>query len=180
MSIFKKYKEYYYSGILSILLIAFLLTSFELGFFYLVSIPEVNAFLERYKIKMVKLINLLYKNKKNCLIGQNIELDNTLELIKTLDYNTIETNKNVRNNVIFIICFLIMLIIIVVILIKKRVVKEGLTTRKIIDYTFIPNTIFTILFIILFQIYFYFRITKDYRYPTINEILYYIKEKNNK
>ena len=173
MSLLKKHKEYYYSGILSILLIAFLLTSFELGFFYLVSIPEVNAFVERYKKKAVNIINLMYKDKKDCMIRKDIKLNKIIKLVKTLDYNTIENNKNVRNNVIFIVTLLILFI-----LIKKRAVKERLFTKKVIDYTCIPNTLFTILFIILFQIYFYFRITKDYKYPTFNEILYYIKDKN--
>lgn len=178
MSLFKKHKEYYYSGILSILLIAFLLTVFELGFFYLVSIPEVNSFVKRYKKKGVKMIDIMYKDKKNCLLEKDINLNKIIEIVKTLDYNTIENNKNVRNNVIFIITLLILFIIIVIILIKKRGVKERLSTKKVIDHTFIPNTIFTIIFIVLFQIYFYFRITKDYKYPSINEILYFIKQKN--
>ena len=87
MSIQKKHKEYYYSGILSILLIAFLLTIFELGFFYLVSIPEVNNFINKYKKKGVKMIDLNANNKENCIVGKNIKLNKIMELIKTLDYN---------------------------------------------------------------------------------------------
>ena len=183
---FKK-KSNFYSGILSIILICLILTIFEIIFFYVVAKPEISNSIN-------KVINNLDKILKNDLILENEEFNcsilkknknyyviknNLSNLFYEYELNMKKNNKNIIINIVFIIVIILFwLFYIVEILFYKSSIK-GVGIKKNIDWSFIPSTGITILLILLFQIHFYFNISKKYKYVSGTELLQLIKKKIN-
>ena len=180
-------KSYFYSGILSILLVCLILTIFEIVFFYVIAKPEITNNINKISRNSSKKLKKILGDNDN-ITCQNLKKNKNLNLIKKniiamffeYERSMKQNNKNIIINIVFIIVLLIIFILYVVeILFLKSEIKEA-TTRKIIDWSFIPSTCITIFLIILFQIHFYFNVSKNYNFVSSQELIQIIKKRINK
>ena len=90
-----------------------------------------------------------------------------------------KNNKNIIINIVFIIVLILFsLFYVIEILFLKSTIKNSYTIDNI-DWSFIPSTLCTIFLIILFQIHFYFNISKKYKYVSSQELTNIITTKIN-
>lgn len=158
----------FWSGFISLGLVALILTIFEIIFFFFVVIPDVN--------KSFNEISNLVKIQE---IPNNKEYQDMLILLKELgDYENYYRDK--INSLVSINSVIIVLLMILLLFFGWYKLMAQCSTSfcgnifSIVDKSLIPSSLITVGLIIFFQIYFYFFIANSYNYPSQNEILYVI------
>lgn len=158
----------FWSGFISLGLVAFILTIFEIIFFFFVVIPDVD--------KSFGEISDLVKIQK---IPNSNEYQEMLRLLKELanyeNYYRDKINGLVTVNSVIIILLMILLLFFGWYKLTKECSNSFCgNIFSIVDKSLLPSSLLTVGLIIFFQVYFYFFIAKSYNYPTENEILYAI------
>ena len=158
----------FWSGFISLGLVAFILTIFEIIFFFFVVIPDVD--------KSFSEISDLVRIQK---IPNSDEYQEMLRLLKELanyeNYYRDKINGLVTVNSVIIILLMILLLFFGWYKLTKECSNSFCgNIFSILDKSLLPSSLLTVGLIIFFQVYFYFFIAKSYNYPTENEILYAI------
>ena len=175
-------KSYLASGILSILLICLTLTIFEIIFFFLIAKPEVDIALQDMIKSISKELSSKLEVTKSALCEglkddeKKTLQENLLKLLYNYELSLKKNNKNVIINIIFIFVLIFFGITYTLQIIYNKSTIHNTSIYKRIDWSFVPSTFFTILLIIMFQIHFYFNISKNYRFVAFSEIMEVIRD----
>ena len=158
----------FWSGFISLGLVAFILTIFEIIFFFFVVIPDVDKSFS--EISNLVQIQTIPNNNDS-----QIMLTLLKELINYENFYRDKINSLVTVNSIIIILFMVILLLFG----WYKLTNECSNSLcgnifSIVDKSLLPSSLFTVGLIIFFQVYFYFFIAKSYNYPSGNEILYAI------
>lgn len=171
----------YYSQILSISIIVFILTIFEILALTLIIFPRNLKKIDELENRMIdKLLKKKKKKVRTYLTPFETKiLNNLLYIPKEIEsfYRNQINNKFIYYNFSIIIIITIIFIFISFYLLRTYQLKNKIVRFfKTIDKNIIYNIILTILLIVIFQIYFMFIIIPKIQFEGENIILNYISE----
>ena len=172
-----KKKSNFYSGLLSILLVCLILTIFEVVFFYVIAKPQIVNSLDLLNKNIANLIknNFNRINNHRCKMISDEEKEllksNLLKLFYNYELSMKKNNKNIVINIVFIFTLIIFCILFVILVLVDKSYIKNIEVKTNIDWGFIPSTLLTVLFIILFQIHFYFNVSLNFEYVSSEEIM---------
>jgi len=172
-----KKKSNFYSGLLSVLLVCLILTIFEVVFFYVIAKPQIVNSLDLLNNNIANLIknNFNRTNNHRCKMISDEEKEllksNLLKLFYNYELSMKKNNKNIVINIVFIFTLIIFCILFVILVLVDKSYIKNIEVKTNIDWGFIPSTLLTVLFIILFQIHFYFNVSLNFEYVSSEEIM---------
>ena len=152
-----------YSGIISVGLLAFSLTIFEVIFFYKIGLKNIQNQVKSIKLDIKKDIPPTMLPILRQVNQGNVDLE---------ERNLRKINRGIMSNVIAILLVIALLILLSVIFL---VMETG--SIRSFDMSALYSSIIVLAFIIAFQIYFYKKITLNYKYISGFELSHHLKEK---
>jgi hypothetical protein len=176
--------NYFYSNILSIIIIIVLLTLFEIIFFFLNFTKTINVKINRHFERITNLV--IDENEKKIREFSKIKSMFPIFILKQLlnktknleeDANTEINEKYLVINACFLFTIVLFSLLIILYFIRDYQLKNKIKQFKsCIDMNIIYIIIITFTLIGLFQIYFFYNITLNFNGMSVYDIMKYVNE----